>query len=252
MLHRILINIILVGQYTVRSGEVVYINDSSIFHTLEEVDTAQDKLHRRDAEVQLRIFSSSVHNDNFDSQAIDLSVMGYSAHFGTDLSRAVKHSTPLRSREGVIVRRDPANRRGCNSYKQSYPDSVLLVHRGGCTFLEKLVKARDGLAAGVIVISDADMPINPTAGRDELALAGDLSDVGLVFLTNQVGQAFENMLVASEQLQEQIVLALEQMQDGGIDEDTGQTPTDKETKAKDLNHILYVNGHPLINTRLLI
>jgi len=190
-------------------------------------------------------------------QVIDLSLTAYSAQFGTDLSHAVTFATEesprIRSSEGVVIRRDPGNLRGCNSYKKPYPDSVLLVHRGDCTFLEKLVKARDASAAGVIVISSEDTPINPTASREELALVGELSDVGLLLLTKTVGQAFENMLVASEQLYPKgIMLALERSQDGGSVEDTGDTPVDKKTEVKDLNRNLYINGHPLINTRLLI
>lgn len=221
---------------------------------------AQDELHQRDAEIQLRIFSSNadqVQIRNLHSQVIDLSLTGYSAHFGADLSQAVAHASKesprIRSSEGVVVRRDSENLRGCDPYKELYPDSVLLVHRGDCTFLEKLVNARDASAAGVIVISNSDMVINPTASRHELALAGDLTDVGLVLLTNQAGQALENMLFVSDHLQPgQIRLALECTQDGGSVEDTGRTLLDKETEAKDLNRNLYINGHPLLNTRLLI
>ncbi|KAF8812365.1 glycoside hydrolase family 47 protein [Phlegmacium glaucopus] len=252
------------GHYAVRPGHVVYINDSSIFLTAgEDVNMAQDELRQRDVEIQIRIFSSNINpilqvqNGNLDSQVIDVSLTGYSAQFGADLSRAVAYLTKeiprIRSSEGVVVRRDPKNLQGCNAYHQSYPDSVLVVHRGDCTFLEKLLKARDASAAGVIVISNQDTIINPTANQDELALAGDLSDVGLVLLTNKVGQAFENMLVASEQLQPgQIMMALEHKQDVGGVEDTSHTPVDKETEVKDPNRILYINGHPLMNTRLLI
>jgi ER degradation enhancer, mannosidase alpha-like 1 len=252
-----------VGHYAVRPGQVVYINDSSIFFTPgEDMNMDQDELHHRDAEIRLRIFSSNINpklqvqNSNLDSQVIDLSLTAYSALFGTDLSHAVEHPTMesprIRSSEGVVVRQDPKNVRGCNSYKKPYPDSVLLVHRGDCTFLEKLVKAREASAAGVIVISSEDTPINPTASREELALAGDLSDVGLLLLTNTVGQAFENVLVASKQLHSgEIMVALERTQDGESVEDTGDT-VDKKTEVKDLNRNLYINGHPLINTRLLI
>ena len=225
---------------------------------------AQDELHQRDAEVQLRIFSSNINQvQNIDvngqviDQVIDLSFTGYSAQFGADLSSTAVHPTKetprIKSSEGVVVQRDPENLRGCNPYKQSYPDSVLVVHRGDCTFLEKLLKARDASAAGVIVINNEDTIINPTANWDELALAGDLNDVGLVLLTNKVGQAFENMLIASEQLQpRQIMLALEGTENTESIEDSGHPPIDKETETKDPNRILYINGHPLINTRLLI
>ena len=222
----------------------------------------QNELQHRDAEIRLRIFSSNtnpmlqVQNSKLNNQVIDLSLTAFSAQFGADLSHAVTHATGesprIRSSEGVVVRRDPKNLRGCNSYKKTYPGSVLLVHRGDCTFLEKLVKARDSLAAGVIVISNEDTPINPSASREELALVGDLSDVGLLLLTNSVGKAFENVLIASEELYSgEISLILERTQDGGSVEDTGDTPVDKKD-VKDLNRNLYINGHPLINTRLLI
>ena len=220
----------------------------------------QDELHHRDAEIRIRIFSSDsnptlkAQNNN---QVIDLSLTACTAQFGADLSHAVtrsrKESSRIRGSEGVVIRRDPENLRGCNSYGQSYPDSVLVVHRGECTFLEKLVKARDASAAGVIVISNVDTPINPSASREELALVGDLSNVGLVLLTNKVGQAIENVLISSDELYSGgLMLALEATRDGGSVEDTGDTPVDKEAEVKDLNRNLYINGHPLINTRLLI
>ena len=219
----------------------------------------QDELLPRDAEIRVRIFSSNTNptlkaqNNN---QVIDLSLVAYSAQFGADLSHAVTYSKEesprIRSSEGVVIRRDPENLQGCNSYEDSYPDSVLLVHRGECTFLEKLVKARDALAAGVIVISTVDTPINPSASREDLALVGDLSDVGLLLLTNTVGQAFENVLVVSEKLYSGgLMLALDHMQNEEGFEDTGDTPVDKE-EVKDLNRNLYINGLPLINTRLLV
>jgi len=68
-----------------------------------------------------------------------------------------------------------------------------------------------------------------------------------------VGQAFENVLVAGEKLYSGgLMLALEHTQDEGSVEDTEDTPVDKKTEEKDLNRNLYINGHPLINTRLLI
>lgn len=255
MLSYVPTNATLVGHYNVRPGQIVYINDSSIFLTPgENVNIAQEELRKRDAEVQLRIFL----NGSFDSQVIDVSLTSYSAHFGTDLSHSAVHSTKeiprIRKSEGVVVRRDPKNLRGCNPYEQSYPDSILVVHRGDCTFLEKLLKARDAEAAGIVVISNEDIAIHPTASSAELALAGDLSDVGVVLLTNQVGQAFEDMLASNEKIQAgQIMLALERAQDVGSIEDTEHVPpVDKESEANDLNRILYINGHPLINTRLLI
>ena len=68
-----------------------------------------------------------------------------------------------------------------------------------------------------------------------------------------MGQALENVLVVTEKLHSGgLMLALDHLQDGESIEDTGDTPVDKKEEVKDLNRNLYINGHPLINTRLLI
>lgn len=253
------------GHYSVRPGQVVYINDSSIFPPGADNNIAQDELLRRDAEVFLRIFTRQtdpmlqVKPKPLDAEFIDVSVVGYASKFGADLSsyalsQQSEETIAMRNPEGLAIRRDAENFHGCDPYDKSFPDSVLLVHRGHCTFLEKLVHARDASAAGVIIVSDEEMGINPTANADELAAVGDLSNIGIVLLTKTIGQALEEMIVVSEKLQSaQIIVSLLHTQNSGNQDDSGRMLVEQEEEQpKDPNRILYINGHALINTRLLV
>lgn len=253
-----------VGQYHVRPGYVVYINDSTIFESaVDHANIAQEEIRHRDSEVHLRAFTTdidpSMPSIGISSTLIDVSVTGYAAYFGADLSSSVvlpptMPAPRIRDRKGVAVRRDADNAWGCDPYDHEYLNSILLVRRGQCTFLEKLLQARDALASGIIVISDEDTGTNPTANPEELEEVGDLSDVALILLPKKTGEAFEQMVEISEQVNDvQIMVALQPF---GTSEETKSLPDDKEEtmedQTKDPNRILYINGHPLINTRLLI
>lgn len=256
-----------VGQYHVRPGYVVYINDSTIFASPgDPAHIAQEEIRNRDSELHLRIFTSNVNpllqvqSSLVDSSIIDVSVVGYSAYFGADLSSSVipdptKPAPRVRDSMGVMVRREAGNEYGCDSYDQNYPDSILLVHRGQCTFLEKLLQAKDAQAAGIIIISDEETGINPTANAEELEDAGDLSDVAIILLPKKTGDTFEQMVILSERASSlQIMVALQRFPDdaGNMDSIPADNEEAPEEQPKDPNRILYINGHPLINTRLLI
>ncbi|KAF5321197.1 hypothetical protein D9619_000434 [Psilocybe cf. subviscida] len=256
------------GQYHVRPGHVVYVNDSTIFAPPgESAKLAQEALYRREAEIKLRAFTSNtdpafqVQNSVIAENVIDVSFNGFTALFGTDMSSTapIDSAKPLpriRQPEGVAVRRELENISGCDAFDHTYEDSILIVHRGHCTFLEKLLNARDAGAAGVLIVSDEELGINPTANADELEHAGDLSEVAAILLPKKVGESFEEMVALSERLGAlQIRLALQQSieeqyvlpKEGVHEEDVEDEPP-----AKDTNRILYINGHPLINTRLLV
>jgi mannosidase alpha-like ER degradation enhancer 1 len=196
-----------------------------------------------------------VENSHLSQKGFDISVSGFTARFGADLSSYVtldpKETPRLRTSEGVAVRRHHENLYGCDPYEGDYLYSMLVVRRGHCTFLEKLLRARDASAAGIIIISDEEAAINPTANTDELAVAGDLNDVAVILLPKKIGETFEELLMASEQINPlQIMIALQQAPgDGG---ESGYAPVERGEQPKDPNRILYINGLPLINTRLLV
>lgn len=247
-----------VGHYNVKPGHLVYINDSSLF--LPEGNGGAPT--KRDPDINLRFYLGEV-DPMFEIQTgmqgildssneFNVLVTGHQGHFGGDLSvNALTEQKHMRfaRKEGSIVQRDFDNTQGCHAYTHSYPDTVLLVHRGGCTFLEKMLQARAASAAGVLVISDVDSVFNPTANLDELEEAGDLSDAAIVVLSQKAGQVIWEMMDRAEEWEaNQVMVALDHGSRSKVP-DTGHTP---EQKAKDPNRILYINSYPLLNTRLLV
>lgn len=242
------------GHYIIRPGHLVYINDSSLF-TPPVTGNESDKY--RVPNIQLRFYMDvadsvfQLQTDTHDmfqmSNDMHALVMGYTAHFGGDLSPASDlKNKPLRfiRKEGVLVHREWSNVQGCEPYKLMYPDSVLVAHRGGCTFLEKLLHARSASAAGVLVISDDDVVINPTADAQELEAAGDPHDVAIVLLPHKEGQVLMGMMDRVERLGSNKISMV-------LDYDSWPTIPDPE-RRKDPDRILYLNEHPLLNTRLLV
>jgi mannosidase alpha-like ER degradation enhancer 1 len=227
---------------------------------------AQSELHYREQQVQLRIFSDTDTglptrgSESISRDVMDLSVTGYTALFGADLS--LSHilnasSTPPPSivrPEGVPIRHEDLNRHGCLPFEHSYPDSALIVHRGKCTFLEKLLYARAASASAVIIISDDNLAINPTANPDDLEAAGDLSDAAVILLPKETGEALENMLIVTGILgSAEIRVSVDTKRSEGHGEELERSHSaGKDQGDKETTRVLYVNGHPLINTRLLV
>lgn len=241
------------GHYNVRAGHVVYINDSTIFGP-PDPDAADVE---RALDIPLRFFTQST-DPLSEAQTgfpdllnmMDVLTTGYTALFGAELGAPAEGDQPelrIHDQGGVPVYRDDDNAYGCFPYEQPLLDAAIVVHRGECTFLQKLVMARDAGAAGVFVISDEDAAMNPTADATELGEAGDLGDVGLAVLTPEVGQLVHDMLDSTEERGGQVVLQVDP-------ERLSAPPPDvvHQTEKEKAHKILYLNGHPLLNTRLLI
>ncbi|KAG6813486.1 hypothetical protein H0H92_010511 [Tricholoma furcatifolium] len=232
------------GHYNVRAGHVVYFNDSSLFAYLDSFQNTAKHL-----DVLLRFYAEDVDSlvEVQTVKSVDTSkdlqqalLVAHTAQFGGDLTTK-RHSDPnglrFAHQDGVHVYMDAENPMGCGPYRYLHPHTALVVHRGECTFLEKLMHARDASAAGIIVISDDDLVINPTANADEIRTAGDLNDTALVLLPQPAGEILLEMMHRAEQgIISRVKMVLE--------EETIDIP------AKDPNRILYINGHPLRNTRL--
>ncbi|KAJ7276287.1 alpha mannosidase-like protein [Mycena haematopus] len=185
------------GHYDVRAGHTVYINDTSIFGPTDPLDDLTGA--PRALDLPLRFFIQSV-DPLSEAQTgfpdllnmMDIFTTGYTALFGAELGIPVEGDEPklrIHAQSGVPVYRDDKNTFGCLPYNQPLQDAVIVVQRGECTFLQKLVMVKNAGAAGVLVVSDEDMPLNPTADAKELEEAGDLDDVGLVVLPPQYGGA---------------------------------------------------------------
>ncbi|KAL1741262.1 hypothetical protein HDZ31DRAFT_12931, partial [Schizophyllum fasciatum] len=119
------------------------------------------------------------------------------------------------------------------------------------------VHARDAGAVGVLVVGTEEAAVNPTADADELATAGDLSGVVLLTLTRSAGRTLKKMLDDGEQRRlGQVMLLLDpegrlaEVRSVGAEMD-GEEEERAEESAPE-NRILYLNGHPLLNTKILV
>ena len=229
------------GHYTVHPGQVAYINDTFLF---SKQDVSQQEPPR--SEVLLRFFINIIGADFQASTSgnTDALLVGNTARFGADVfSRTSSNGKPLgfSQIDGIALFRDLTNPDGCTPYSRLYPDIVIVVERGGCTFLQKLRLAQAASAAGVVVLSNDDVPVNPSANADEMEEAGDMNDVCLVLLPRTPGHIVRQMMDSAEREGSQVLMVVE---DAPL---PGHTPPEK-----DPSRILYINGYPLINTRLLV
>ncbi|EPQ59290.1 alpha mannosidase-like protein [Gloeophyllum trabeum ATCC 11539] len=250
------------GPHAVKTGQLVYINDTELILAAVDgvgpVDSDQ-RHHRRSVDVHLRFFVNAVDPTLVGQVAmpelIDESfVTAYTALFGADPRVSTEGGHPIRfgHGHGVRVSRDRMNAFGCHTYARQYDDHALLVDRGGCTFLEKLLHAQAAGASGVVVISDDELPLNPSADQAEIEAAGtSLDEVVIVVLKKSAGENILDMLERAEMHgMGQLMVA--------VDPEGFSIPMEGRHQAKtlkvydDANRVLYLNGHPLLNTRLMV
>ncbi|KZT74450.1 glycoside hydrolase family 47 protein [Daedalea quercina L-15889] len=259
------------GPFAVKTGQVVYVNDPELVLAPLDVHGVLDRANtRRISEVGLRFHLRYV-DPLFHLQTglneegpTELFVTASTALFGGDPnapSSSEGHPPLSFGRgEGVALVADPSNPLGCAPYTRTFADDAVLVQRGDCTFLEKLVHARRAGASGVIVVSDEETNINPSADKTDLDGLEDLiDDAVVVVLRRSVGEAVSAMLAAAEDRGiGQVLVAIEsEAQDVQplVDEylDDGARDVEMEPDApREAARMLYINGHPLVNTRLVV
>ncbi len=251
-------DILAVGPHTVLTGQTVYINDTALASMLNHGKEMQTE--RRHAAVQLRIFIdfvdpmsyiSSVARDLV-SDAVFSASTGLFAGDPTAPYRSNRKPLRFGQGEGVGLVRDPENPTGCREYKQTFADEAILVRRGGCTFLEKLMRAHEAGASGVVVINDSDIGINPSANEEDLRDIGNsLDDVAVVVLRESDGRQVLAMLdAADDDHAGRVVLALENVQYDTASVEHKWVQDDFRYAEED--PVLYINGHALLNTQLLV
>jgi len=246
-----------VGPHTVLTGQTVYINDTALAMALNHVK--ETRTERRHIGVQLRIFIDFVDPSSYISSvtrglvsdAVFTASTGLFA--GDPTVPHPRNGKPLRfgQGEGVGLVRDPEDPTGCREYKQTFADEAILVRRGECTFLAKLMRAHDAGASGIVVINDSDVGINPSANEEDLKGVGDLlNDVAVVVLRESDGHQVLGMLVAAEDHHAgRVVLALESTYDTASVE---HKRIEEDLRFAEEDPVLYINGHALLNTKLLI
>lgn len=233
------------GPHAVRSGQVVYVNDTELWSSAESLA----RLQRR-PDVRLRIFLDTedpllVTQDGTVGMDATIFFTAHTAQFGADPINLSRKTMKFGHEGGVRIRKEGSNRLGCGEYDQKFGGDAILVWRGECTFLEKLVQARKAGASGVIVISDDDEPVNPSATAEEIEAAGDLEDVALVLLPHTPGKGLAAMVEGAGVLSYGNVLF-------SVDLEGVPPATRRDGDVEENMHVLHVNGHPVLNTRLLV
>lgn len=241
-------------------------NDTSLVLAPLNGRSTVDHERRRARDVQLRFFLDTADpimqiQPVTQQTAADLVLTAYPALFGGDPTNpptSDEYPLPFGHGNGARVVRVPANPQGCQLYDpHSLPeDSVVLVHRGSCTFLEKLMNAAYSGASGVVVISDDDTPVNPSADQAEIAAEGALLDqVVAVVVTKKSGAEVTRMLdLAEARGFLELMVAVDPEGQSGVTDarESVDRKASERNQSEDRGRYLYLNGHPLLNTRLLV
>ncbi len=252
--------LVTVGPHAVKTGQKIYFDDPS----LALAPVGKDR-QRRVPEVSLRLYLDYVDPmlqlQGLGTQDIitETMVVAATAFFGGDptASRPPSGEPVLRfgHGEGVRVVRFPNNPLGCAPY-----DDVLLeneaiaVRRGDCTFLEKLVFAQRAGASGVVVLGDEDHHINPSADSEEVLAAGEqINEVAVVVLRREDAELVAKMLDAADKHGLGAVRLVVEPSDGPSEprnKNDGRHQENVDDGRKEVTRVLYLNNHPLLNTRL--
>ncbi|KAI0637778.1 alpha-mannosidase [Trametes polyzona] len=246
------------GPYAVKTGQKIYFNDSELL--LAPLDGGP-RSRPRAPEIEVRLFLEHV-DPLLQLQALDMHdiitetiVPAATAFFGGD---PASRTRPIRFGHGAGVRVVHAhdNALGCAPYAAPLDGAAVAVFRGECTFLEKLVLARRAGASGVVVLGNEEQHINPTAEPQDLAAAGaEVDDVAIVILRRPDAELVADMLDAAERYGlGDVRLVVERWDDGPVAAEDDERQEKGSGKKGDDGpaRVLFLNNHPLINTRLLV
>ncbi|EJF62997.1 alpha-mannosidase [Dichomitus squalens LYAD-421 SS1] len=256
------------GPYAVKTGQKINFNDSTLA-TAPVGAKVQTTSSKRTPEVGLRLYLDYVDpmlqlggpgNPGMQDVITETNVVAATALFAGDPAA----DPPLRfghgHGDGVRVVRFPDNPLGCSEYSEVLvDDEAIVVDRGECTFLEKLIFAQRAGASGVVVLSNEEHHVNPSAERGELEAAGpQLNDVAVVVLRKSDADQVAQMLDAAERLGLGTVkLVVEPSGSpaehrGEKNEQTQEEGQSKKQIEEGPIRVLYLNNHPLLNTRLIV
>lgn len=111
----------------------------------------------------------------------------------------------------------------------------------------------------ILLSGDTDHPFNPSAEEAELDVYKEdpLDQALLVAVSRSSGKEIEKLMaIAEANLSADVMVSVEsELSDTGEANHSRRHPgSDEESRSNEpvLTKILYLNGHPLLNTRLLV
>ena len=249
------------GPHSVRAGQLVLVDDQILVGASNPPATAPNRV----SVINLQFFVKDVDQmfqvqEGITEGPLRVTLSANTALFGRDPSLLATDHEPIRfgHQNGVRLAQDHSNQYGCQPYQQIYSNEVLLVDRGGCTFLKKLLNAKEAGASGVIVINDSEARVSPSIDEDEREEVGDaVDDVTLVILTKAGGKAVTDMIKRTRDFgvgQTMFIVDPENRQVGVKRKPTKvhRGSNDIDQLKDDIQKVLYLNGNALVNTRLVV
>ena len=247
-----------VGPHSVRTGQLVFVDDQKLVGSANPPETAP----KRVSVINLQFFVSDV-DPRFQVQTgitggpLEVTLSANTALFGGDPSLLTPDHKLMRfgHQDGVRLVQDHSNQFGCHPYERSYGGEALVVDRGECTFLKKLLNAKEAGASGVIVIGDSDTRVSPSIDDDERVEVGDtVDDVALVLLAKTAGKTVTDMIKRTQGLGPgQVMFAVDpESRQVGAKRKPIKSSNEMDKLKDDIQMVLYLNGHALVNTRLVV
>ena len=220
-----------IGPYRVASGATVHLADPTVILVLKPTALMRSPAAST-SQVTMRFASPD---------GSILLLPATKAAFGPDITLDATFGT---SHSRVWFLPD-ANRRGCKAYDlppfaasegSRSSNVIVVVDRGECVFAQKMANAAQAGASAIIVISDEEEVIVPSANADELSAIG--RHIPLVLMPMKAGMELREAHVFAEG---HIVADLVKPPDwAALSED-----------AELANTPVIVNGHWLVNCRLV-
>ncbi len=243
------------GPHPVRSGQKAYVIDQAAVTGAWSGAKESNGSPEVFRDVTLR-FSLSADSDNL-SQALtgvsdsdrEFSALAYESNFGARIT-SHKEAPAIHSPE-VYLFHPKKNPFGCQSYGVDaiLPREVVVIRRGKCTFVEKLRQANIGGAAGVIVVSDGEIPLNPTAGDDDVQ---DLTNTPLVVVTQSTGKQIFDMMDLAREHETQVMLSIESELGASPSASAPKEIRDSELKDMAPKQYLILGGRPILNLLIMV
>lgn len=218
-----------IGHHRIPSSSTVMLSDPAVMLALRP-----DYIMK--AAGQAAIDASAAVKLNFVTSASSLSIRGAKAAFGPGIDATPSHLLPM----ALFDLSDTSNAQACGPVHAPHGvlgNYALIVRRGTCTFVQKM---RNGVLAGasaILVLSDEDELLMPSA--DPVELVGITQPVPVVLLPKTES---DKLLWALKSSQGEAMLESIQLSSDATprldNDDLAKTP-------------VVVNGHLLVNCKLV-
>jgi extracellular elastinolytic metalloproteinase len=134
-----------------------------------------------------------------------IAVQGSFNALPTDTANTNIYTRPVVNKQMVVIKKNPlstvgSDTEGCSTGQQSIAlppgnnvqDKIVLIDRGTCSFIEKVLGAQEGGAAGVIIINNTDGPPQAMGGADA---PGNAVRIPAVMVSKADGTILKNLIL---------------------------------------------------------